>query len=92
MLRFSHTAVGVQQGRAFLFSAFEDNGPMWTGNGPRVQRHAVSFPESAAIRWIKKQDPLGYYNYPRTMLRAVGRAAFDRAAEMLLRQLENDKL
>lgn len=55
-------------------------------------RHAVSFPQSAAIRWIKKQDPLGYYTHPRTMLRAVGRAAFDRAAETLLQQLENDKL
>ncbi|MFC0342267.1 H-type lectin domain-containing protein [Paracoccus niistensis] len=43
MLRFSHTAVGVQQGRAFLFSAFEDNGPMWTGTGPRVERVPVSF-------------------------------------------------
>lgn len=44
MLRFSHTAVGVQQGSAFLFSAFEDGGPMWTGAGPRVERVAVSFP------------------------------------------------
>ena len=44
MLRFSHTAVGVQQGRAFLFSAFEDNGPMWTGTGARVQHVPVSFP------------------------------------------------
>lgn len=44
MLRFSHTAVGVQQGRAFLFSAFEDDGPMWTGTGARVQHVPVSFP------------------------------------------------
>lgn len=43
MLRFSHTAVGVQQGSAFLFSAFEDGGPMWTGRGPRVERIAVVF-------------------------------------------------
>lgn len=43
MLRFSHTAVGVQQGSAFLFSAFEDGGPMWTGSGPRVERTAVTF-------------------------------------------------
>lgn len=46
MLRFSHTAVGVQQGSAFLFSAFEDNGPMWTGTGPRVARVAVGFPQA----------------------------------------------
>ena len=44
MLRFSHTAVGVQQGSAVLFSAFEDGGPMWTGSGPRVERCAVRFP------------------------------------------------
>lgn len=54
-------------------------------------RHAVSFPEGAAIRWIKKQDPLGYYTHPRTTLRAIGRAAFDRAAETLLATLENNK-
>lgn len=46
MLRFSHTAVGVQQGRAFLFSAFEDDGPMWTGTGPRVERVPVTFPSA----------------------------------------------
>lgn len=44
MLRFSHTAVGVQQGSALLFSAFEDGGPMWTGQGPREQRCEVAFP------------------------------------------------
>lgn len=44
MLRFSHTAVGVQQGSAFLFSAFEDGGPMWTDVGPRVERSVVTFP------------------------------------------------
>lgn len=51
-------------------------------------RHAVSFPEGAAKAWIKKHDPLSYYSHPRTMLRAVGHAAFDRAAETLLKQLE----
>ena len=44
MLRFSHTAVGVQQGTEMLFTAFEDGGPMWTGSGPRVERCAVRFP------------------------------------------------
>ena len=43
MLRFSHTAVGVQQGSAVLFSAFEDGGPMWTGTGPRAHRQDVRF-------------------------------------------------
>ena len=45
MLRFSHTAVGVQQGDEVLFSAFEDGGPMWTDNGPRVERLRVTFPD-----------------------------------------------
>lgn len=58
-----------------------------TRTGPTF-RYAVSFPEGAANVWIKKQDPLGYYTHPRTMLRAVGRTAFDRAAEALLKQLE----
>lgn len=53
-------------------------------------RYAVSFPEGAAKAWIRKQDPLGYYTHPRTMLRAVGRIAFDRAAETLLKQLEKN--
>lgn len=44
MLRFGHTAVGVQQGQALMFSAFEDGGPMWTDDGPRVERVGVTFP------------------------------------------------
>lgn len=44
MQRFSHTAVGVQQGTEQLFSAFENGGPMWTGTGPRMERREVAFP------------------------------------------------
>lgn len=43
MHRFSHHAVGVQQGDALLFSAFEDGGEMWTGKGPRLVRYPVAF-------------------------------------------------
>lgn len=43
MQRFSHSAVGVTRGASMLFSAFEDNGPMWSGEGPRVARHPVRF-------------------------------------------------
>lgn len=43
MLRFGHTAVGVQQGSAMLVNDFEDDGPMWTGTGARAQRQAVRF-------------------------------------------------
>ncbi|MDO5621357.1 MAG: H-type lectin domain-containing protein [Paracoccus sp. (in: a-proteobacteria)] len=45
MLRFSHHAIGVQQGRQILFSDFENDGPMWTGNGPRHVRVHVLFPQ-----------------------------------------------
>lgn len=43
MQQFSHTALGVCQGSTLLFSDFEDNGPMWTGEGPRMSRHPVRF-------------------------------------------------
>lgn len=36
-------ALGVDQGQAMLFSAFEDGGPMWTGEGPRQHRQPVRF-------------------------------------------------
>lgn len=45
MLRFSHHAVGILQGSEVLFSAFEDDGPMWTGTGPREERKPVRFSE-----------------------------------------------
>ena len=34
---------GVAQGSVMLFSDFQDEGPMWTGHGPRMVRHVVSF-------------------------------------------------
>lgn len=40
-----HT-VGVDQGDLVLFSDFEDDGEMWTGEGPRLTRHHVRFAES----------------------------------------------
>lgn len=48
MRRFSHHAIGVCQGSALLFSAFEDQGPMWSGEGPRAVRHAATFDEAFA--------------------------------------------
>lgn len=41
--RFSHSAVGVARGSSLLFSAFEDDGPMWSGEGPRMVRQPVRF-------------------------------------------------
>lgn len=44
--RFDHFAVGVTQGTLDLFAAFEDGGPMWTGEGKRRERRHVRFDES----------------------------------------------
>ncbi len=46
MHRFSSHQIGICQGSRVLFSDFVDDGPMWTGNGPREHRTAVSFDES----------------------------------------------
>lgn len=45
MKRLSHHLVGAEQGSVILFSDFEDNGPMWTGEGPREARRPVAFSE-----------------------------------------------
>lgn len=43
MRRFGQSAVGVLRGAEILFSAFEDDGPMWTGEGTREHRHQLQF-------------------------------------------------
>jgi len=49
MKRFSG-AIGVLQGSHMLFSDFADGGAMWTGQGAREKRGAVSFaPPFAAV-------------------------------------------
>ncbi len=45
MVRLQTRYVGVDQGSALLFSAFEDGGEMWTGTGPRAMRQKVTFSE-----------------------------------------------
>lgn len=45
MRRFDHFAVGVANGAVDMFSAFEDGSPMWTGEGPRLERREVRFSE-----------------------------------------------
>lgn len=45
MRRFDHFAVGVANGSVTMFSAFDNGGPMWTGQGPRLERHLVRFSE-----------------------------------------------
>ena len=43
MRRFSAHNIGVEQGERILFSDFENDGNMWSGNGPRESRVAVTF-------------------------------------------------
>ncbi len=46
MTRFAQNRIGVEQGDTVLFSDFENDGPMWTADGPREVRVTVSFKES----------------------------------------------
>ena len=46
MKRFDATRVGVCQGSHMLFSDFIDDGPMWTGTGPREHRREVAFEDA----------------------------------------------
>ncbi len=43
----SHT-IGIDRGSLVLFSDFQDGGVMWTGEGPRALRRAVTFAEPFA--------------------------------------------
>lgn len=43
MKRLDHHAVGICQGSVLLFSAFEDQGEMWVGEGQRAIRHPITF-------------------------------------------------
>jgi hypothetical protein len=49
MKRISSGLVGVDQGSEILFSDFEDDGPMWTGTGPRNIRQEVVFSEPFTV-------------------------------------------
>lgn len=46
MQRQQSTQVGICQGSRVLFSDFADDGPMWTGTGPREHRYNVTFDEA----------------------------------------------
>ncbi len=45
MRKFASHIIGVDQGDMVLFSDFEDEGEMWTGEGPRLHRQKVAFSE-----------------------------------------------
>lgn len=46
MKRLSHHLIGTEQGSVLLFSDFADDGPMWSGDGPREKRVSVQFSEA----------------------------------------------
>jgi len=48
MQRLRSGQIGVTQGSRVLFSDFIDDGPMWTGEGPREHRFQVEFQEAYA--------------------------------------------
>ena len=43
MKRFRNHLIGVDQGDVVVFADFEDGGEMWTGQGARERRRAVTF-------------------------------------------------
>lgn len=45
MPRFRSSSIAVEQGTSLLFSDYADDGPMWSGNGPRDCAQAVTFAE-----------------------------------------------
>jgi hypothetical protein len=48
MKRISSHPVGIAQGQRMMFADFANDGPMWTGEGPRESRHMIRFPEPFA--------------------------------------------
>lgn len=46
MRRLRNHLIGIDQGQVMVFSDFEDDGPMWAGEGPRVAEQHVRFSET----------------------------------------------
>ncbi len=46
MKRLGQKAIGIDQGDVILFSDFEHDGVMWTGEGPRQTRAHVQFSDA----------------------------------------------
>ena len=46
MKRFKSSCIGIDQGEVVLFSDFEHDGVMWTGEGPRQTRAYVQFSDT----------------------------------------------
>ncbi len=48
MKRLKSNLIGVERGDIALFSDFEDEGEMWSGNGARERRKKIRFSETYA--------------------------------------------
>ena len=48
MKRLRNPRTGIAQGDLEIFADYVDNGPMWTGDGPRERRKPVKFNEAFA--------------------------------------------
>lgn len=48
MRRIESRVLGIDEGDVVLFSDFEHNGPMWTGEGARLKRKQVLFSQPFA--------------------------------------------
>ncbi len=48
MQKLTNNNIGITQGSRVLFSDYVDDGPMWTGTGPREQRFEVTFEQAYA--------------------------------------------
>lgn len=46
MMTFAQHKIGIEQGDTILFSDFEHDGVMWTGEGARQTRVHVAFPQA----------------------------------------------
>lgn len=49
MMKLGSHPLGIAQGSRQMFSDFANEGPMWTGSGPRESRHRIRF-ETAFLR------------------------------------------
>lgn len=75
MRKLDSNAIGIDQGDVVLFSDFEHDGEMWTGDGPRNTRLAVKFTE----KYIA--EPQVYVSVSMLDISNSGNSRFDVQAE-----------
>lgn len=75
MRKIESNVIGIEQGDVVLFSDFEHDGEMWTGEGPRHTRMAVAFSEKYTTR------PSVYVSVSMLDMSNSGNSRFDVQAE-----------